>query len=119
MGDIVCSLFLLLGTGIIWPVEEGACSHNATFDRWSTVSISSFEAPLCQRRFHHNLRQPRAPRHRSERPSSFSLGNSVSQAAIDALLEDDGVSAAVIGLILLVPACGHPLELLRPPSAAS
>jgi hypothetical protein len=70
------------------------------------------------RRFHHNLCQPRAPRHRSERPTSFSVENlAITEAAIDAIVHDDSRRSALVTASVLSPLCGHPLELLRPPSA--
>lgn len=72
------------------------------------------------RRFHHDLRQPRRPRHRSERPTSLSFGDLFdSKAAIDAIVQDDAPRSLLALAVVMSPLSGHPLEVLRPPSAAA
>jgi hypothetical protein len=64
-----------------------------------------------------NLQLPRAPRHRSERPTSGSVdAASLAAAAVFAILADDARSTFVGELGNGCPLAGHPLSLLRPPS---
>jgi hypothetical protein len=64
-----------------------------------------------------NLQLPRAPRHRSERPTSGSVdAASLAAAAVFAILADDARSTFVGELRNGCPLAGHPLSLLRPPS---
>jgi hypothetical protein len=71
---------------------------------------------LAVRRFPHDKRQPRAPRHRSERPTLFASEQDLTAAVIDSITHDE-----MHRPLFAAPRCchalaGHPLELLRPPS---
>lgn len=66
----------------------------------------------------HDLRKPRPPRHRSERPSTGLA--MVGDVLIERLLEflDAPLASRFVGTPPdSVPLAGHPLQLLRPPAA--
>ena len=64
-----------------------------------------------------NLQLPRAPRHRSERPSSGADEvEAVTAATLTSMLVDDSHQPFVIDALAACPLAGHPLSLLRPPS---
>lgn len=79
---------------------------------WQTASH-----PQAVNIFSRNLKLPRAPRHRSDRPTSGL--EELQGAAVAQLLEvlaDEHHGALVIAAPDACPLAGHPLSLLRPPS---
>lgn len=64
-----------------------------------------------------DLQQPRAPRHRSERPTSGADEvEAVTAAQILAALGSDTHRPFIMAVVCACPLDGHPLSLLRPPS---
>jgi hypothetical protein len=64
-----------------------------------------------------NLQLPRAPRHRSDKPSSGAAdGEGITANSILASLGDDIPRPFVSAAVRCCPLAGHPLSLLRPPS---
>jgi hypothetical protein len=64
-----------------------------------------------------NLQLPRAPRHRSERPTSGSIdAEALAAVAVFTILAADTRPSFVGELLTGSPLAGHPLSLLRPPS---
>lgn len=82
-------------------------------------SISSAAEILAVRKFHHDKRQPRPPRHRSERASSFAAGVDLTAAVIHSITHDDSHRPLVAESTSANPLSGHPLEVLRPPSVCA
>jgi hypothetical protein len=74
---------------------------------------------LAARRFSHDKRQPRPPRHRSERASSYAAELELAAAVIDSITHDDLHRPLLADTSLANPLSGHPLELLRPPSVCA
>ena len=69
-------------------------------------------ARLTHKKFAHDLRQPRAPRHRSERPSSFSAEHeSLAAATVHFITHDDIHRPFVADVVFSSPLSGHPLAL--------
>ncbi|MEI7782649.1 MAG: hypothetical protein WCJ18_12095, partial [Planctomycetota bacterium] len=80
-------------------------------------SIGSSVPTLARRFFGRDLRKPRLPRHRSERPTSFSAENeSITALAVTAIVTEDIHRPFWAEVLCVSPLSGHPLELLRPPS---
>jgi hypothetical protein len=71
---------------------------------------------LAVRRFHHDVRQPRAPRLRSERPTSFATEHDFTAEALDSIIHDDAHQQIHADGPPVGPLAGHPLDLLRPPA---
>jgi len=64
-----------------------------------------------------DLQLPRAPRHRSEKPSSGAAdGEGITGNSIPASLDADTHRPLVVAPSPCCPLDGHPLSLLRPPS---
>jgi hypothetical protein len=64
-----------------------------------------------------NLQLPRAPRHRSDKPSSGAAdGEGINVNSILASLDSDIHRPFVSAAARCCPLAGHPLSLLRPPS---
>jgi len=64
-----------------------------------------------------DLRLPRAPRHRSERPTSSLVDlKALTRATILEIIDDGGRHSVLIESPSGCPLAGHPLSLLRPPS---
>jgi hypothetical protein len=81
-------------------------------------SIGVAAPSLAKRFFGRDLRKPRLPRHRSERPSKFSAENeSLTVATVLAILSEDLHRPFLAEIVTASPLSGNPLELLRPPSA--
>jgi hypothetical protein len=81
-------------------------------------SIGVAAPSLAKRFFGRDLRKPRLPRHRSERPSTFSAENeSLTVATVVAILSEDLHRPFLAEIVTASPLSGHPLQLLRPPSA--
>lgn len=91
----------------------------------SAPATQQIESPVWQTASHpqkenissRDLKLPRAPRHRSERPTS-GLEELQGTAAdqLLAVLADEHHGALVIAAPDACPLAGHPLSLLRPPS---
>lgn len=79
--------------------------------------IAAAPESLASRRFHHDKRQPRPPRHRSERASSFSFDQDLASAVTSLITNDDTYRRFCVECASVNLLSGHPLELLRPPSA--
>lgn len=79
-------------------------------------SIGAAIKILAVRKFAHDKRQPRPPRHRSERASSFAAEHDLTAAVIYSITHDDAHCPLVADVMSANPLSGHPLELLRPPS---
>jgi hypothetical protein len=89
-------------------------SNANTESSWTGARVPN----LAQRFFGRDLRKPRLPRHRSERPSTFSAENeSLTVATVIAILSEDLHRPFLAEIVTASPLSGHPLELLRPPSA--
>jgi hypothetical protein len=83
-----------------------------------SASIGAAAPSLAMRFFGRDLRKPRLPRHRSERPSTFSAENeSLTVATVIAILSEDLHRPFLAEIVTASPLSGHPHELLRPPSA--
>ena len=68
----------------------------------------------------YDLRQPRPPRHRSERPMSAThLLDTTLVLRLSGVLDDVGGPRFVVSQPTGIPLAGHPLLLLRPPAALS
>ena len=64
-----------------------------------------------------NLQLPRAPRHRSERPTSGSVdAEALAATKTVAVLDDESSRSFIADSLNGCPLAGHPLSLLRPPS---
>jgi hypothetical protein len=64
-----------------------------------------------------NLQLPRAPRHRSERPTSGSIdAEALAATKLVAFVDDESCHSFVGDSLNGCPLAGHPLSLLRPPS---
>lgn len=64
-----------------------------------------------------NLKLPRAPRHRGERPTSgVEEVAAVTSNTFLAVLDSDSHEPFVIAALQVCPLAGHPVFLLRPPS---
>ena len=85
---------------------------------WKTATLTAGHPDLVfLRTLPKNLQLPRAPRHRSERPSSATAdAEAVTMRSLLGLLRDDLHRAFVPDGYLAHPLSGHPSELLRPPS---
>ena len=121
--EAVIQILPLIFTICVFATAGGDYSVDTAVARPAvSVAAASFEAlPELRhtRRFHHDLRQPRRPRHRSERPTSLSVGDLFdSKAVIDAIVQDDAPRSLLALAVVMSPLSGHPLEVLRPPSAA-
>jgi hypothetical protein len=79
--------------------------------------LQAAEHPLPVNVSSRNLQLPRAPRHRSERPTSGAVDAEAITATeiFDALSADTHGSFVTDG-VRACPLSGHPLSLLRPPS---
>ena len=63
-----------------------------------------------------NLQLPRAPRHRSERPTSGSIdAEALAATKLVAFVDDESCHSFVGDSLNGCPLAGHPLSLLRPP----
>lgn len=85
---------------------------------WRRVSIRGRTAHKSYLRLSHDLRKPRPPRHRSERPSTGLA--MVGDVLMERLLEflDAPRAGRFVGAPPdSMPLAGHPLQLLRPPAA--
>jgi hypothetical protein len=71
---------------------------------------------LAVRRFPHDKRQPRPPRHRGERASSYTAELELTASMIDSITHDQIHRPFLAEFVLASPLSGHPLELLRPPA---
>jgi hypothetical protein len=80
------------------------------------TAISAAHEVLAVRRFPHDKRQPRPPRHRSERASSYNSDLERAASVIDSIIHDVLHRPLLVAAVALHPLSGHPLELLRPPS---
>ena len=80
------------------------------------TAISEAHEVLAVRRFPHDKRQPRPPRHRSERASSYSSDLEHAASVIESIIHGALHRPLRFTAIALHPLSGHPLELLRPPS---
>lgn len=80
------------------------------------TAISAAHEVLAVRRFPHDKRQPRPPRNRSERASSYSSDLERDASVIDSIIHDMLHRPLLVAAMTLHPLSGHPLELLRPPS---
>jgi hypothetical protein len=68
----------------------------------------------------YDLRQPRPPRHRGERPmSAMHLLDTTLVLRLSGVLDDVGSPRFVVPQRTAMPLAGHPLLLLRPPAALS
>lgn len=92
----------------------------------NAINSAEFAPILCEpaqvlavRRFPHNKRQPRPPRHRSDRASSYTSELELAASVIDSITHDDLHRPLLAELVLASPLSGHPLELLRPPSVCA
>jgi hypothetical protein len=74
---------------------------------------------LAVRRFPHDKRRPRPPRHRGERASSYTSDLELAASVIDSITHDDLHRPLLAAFVLASPLSGHPLELLRPPSVCA
>jgi hypothetical protein len=74
---------------------------------------------LSVHRFPHDKRQPRPPRHRSERAGSYAAELELAAVVIDSITHDDAHGPVLADTALATPLSGHPLELLRPPSVCA
>ncbi len=74
---------------------------------------------LAVRRFPHDKRQPRPPRHRSERASSYTAELELTASLIDSITNDDVRRPFLAECVLASPLSGHPLDLLRPPAVCA
>lgn len=64
-----------------------------------------------------DLRLPRAPRHRSDRPtSSLTEIEALTAITVLVIIDDEGRHSMLIECPSAWPLAGHPLSLLRPPS---
>jgi hypothetical protein len=74
---------------------------------------------LCSR----DLRQARAPRHRSERPTTGSAETEEmvesSRVTMVETIRSDGQGSFLVASPDLAPRLGHPRDILRPPSLAA
>lgn len=86
------------------------------FDGGSDPEIAPPAAILAVRRFPHDKRQPRPPRQRGERASSYVSDLEHTASLIDSIIHADLYRPLLAGLPTVSPLSGHPLELLRPPS---
>ena len=85
----------------------------------ASPSVGSAIEILAVRKFPHDKRQPRPPRHRSERASSFADEHDLTAAVIHSITHDDAHRPLVAESTSANPLSGHPLELLRPPSVCA
>jgi len=74
---------------------------------------------LAVRRFPHDKRQPRPPRHRSDRASSYTAELELAASLINSITHDDLRRPFRAEHVLASPLSGHPLELLRPPAVCA
>lgn len=120
-GGVCLAAFLAVCVAACWeinaPTRSVAPPAGVTIPPDLTTGPEIAAAPeiLAVRRFHHDKRQPRPPRHRSERASSFSAEQDLIAAKLYSITHDDMHRAFVVALTFS-PLSGHPLELLRPPS---
>lgn len=64
-----------------------------------------------------DLRLPRAPRHRSDKPSSGAVeADGINGTAVMPVLDAESHRGFVVVAVRACPLAGHPLALLRPPS---
>lgn len=82
------------------------------------VSMRDRMAHKSHLRLAHDLRKPRPPRHRSERPSTglAMVGDMLMERLLE-FLDDPGAGDFVGTPPDSIPLAGHPLQLLRPPAA--
>jgi len=83
--------------------------------------VSSVGVPsIAMRTFQHDVRRPRAPRVRGERPTSGVAEVEVITALVVLFLMQDDTESSPFEFFgrEVSPISGHPLELLRPPSLA-
>ncbi len=116
---VVLAALPCLGAEMESPASRGRAAQAGV----STPRV--VEAPAWQVDWHshainvasRDLRQPRAPRHRSDKPSSGAAdGEAIAGSAILAPLGADARRPFVIAPSPCCPLDGHPLSLLRPPS---
>jgi hypothetical protein len=96
----------LAAVEVVAPVIASQCE----------IEISEAHEVLAVRRFPHDKRQPRPPRHRSERASSYNSDLERAASVIDSIIHDMLHRPLLVAAVALHPLSGHPLELLRPPS---
>ena len=95
--------------------DEGAAAA-FVLDVGSGPEISPPAEILAVRRFPHDKRQPRPPRQRGERASSYVSDLELTASLIDSIIQENLYRPLLAGLPTVSPLSGHPLELLRPPS---
>ena len=83
----------------------------------AALILQAAEHPLPINLSSRNLRLPRAPRHRSDRPMSGAAdAEAITATEIFDALGDDTKGSFVTDSARVCPLSGHPLSLLRPPS---
>lgn len=82
------------------------------------LEIRARDVCLAVRQFPHDVGQPRAPRHRSDRPHSFSINDRhLHGDRFQGILCDTPEVIWRIESLDLAAIAGHPTQLLRPPAA--
>ncbi len=115
----VLAVLACLGAAMESPVSSDYTAQA------SVAKPCAAEAPAWQAATHpqainvasRDLQQPRAPRHRSERPTSgVDEVEAVTAAEILAALGNDTHRPFIAAALDCCPLAGHPLSVLRPPS---
>jgi hypothetical protein len=100
--------------------ESGQRAAQAGVAKPCAVEAPAWQAashPLAINVGSRNLQLPRAPRHRSDKPSSGAAdGEGINVNSILASLDTDIHRPFVSAAVRCCPLAGHPLSLLRPPS---
>jgi len=115
----VLAVLACLGAAMESPVSSGRAAQA------SVAKPCAAEAPAWQAATHPqainlaspDLQQPRAPRHRGERPTcGVDEVEAVMAAEILEALGNDTHRPFIAAVVCTCPLAGHPLSLLRPPS---
>lgn len=116
-GLAVLAIFLA-ATAAGWTIPGSRAGlAPSTASVWTRcVELSATPEIPAVRRFHHDVRQPRAPRLRSERPTSFATEHDFTAEAIALIIHDDVHRPIHADGTPVGPLAGHPLDPLRPPS---
>lgn len=112
-----------VGASMPSPVASKACAPGVAIAPVLCCTPPSLQAvahPQAVNISNLNLRMPRAPRHRSERPTSgLTDAEAVTAASVLKNLVQDVHRPFVIDSASAFPLAGHPLSLLRPPSLSA
>jgi len=122
---IAGGVVLLVGLACVGAAMEHPCGHHSQPAKLVAAHATLLQPTMLQAAEHpqavnlssRNLQLPRAPRHRSERPTSGSIdAEALAATKPVAVIDDESYHSFVGDSLNGCPLAGHPLSLLRPPS---